>query len=212
MKYSSPLCPGSCLHNTLSPSSWAECFSSETRSRPWQLQRMGAGWMSAALQPLNVAEPWPGTLPLHIPLLLHSPPTAASTLAKKLAPDFLSPCNHCPLTNQSFCMPHDPEVSWLLFGSLPVYIHQELGQPGTILWQKRVYIGKGDLTAIEPKVWGVVCNRCTKKWFCVVIVLHAIAKRQLLYSMHNKDSRDWLSLKPLLWLYFFFPFTVPKCS
>lgn len=53
--------------------------------------------MNATLQPLNVAEPWPGTLPLHIPPLLLRPPTAASTLAKKLVPDFLSPCHHSPI-------------------------------------------------------------------------------------------------------------------
>jgi len=110
MKYLSPLCSGSCLHTTLSPSPQAECFSAETLSQQWQLQRTGAGWMSATLQPLHVTEPWPGTFPLHVTPLPCSPPTAASVMAKRLVPDFLSPCHHSPLINHSFCVAHDPEM------------------------------------------------------------------------------------------------------
>lgn len=82
-------------------------------------------------------------------------------------------------------------MSWLLFGSLPIGVHQEQGHPGTILWQKRVHIGKGDLRVVECKVRGTcVTDAQRKKWLYVVFVLYAIVKQQLLYSMQNKDSRD----------------------
>lgn len=75
------------------------------------------------------------------------------------------------------------QKSQLLFVSLSSPIYRELGHPGFILWLRQ-----RDLKSC----WvGAVClaDVQRKKRLYVVIVLYAIAKHQLLYSMQNKDSR-----------------------
>lgn len=115
-------------------------------------------------------------------------------LAENLAADF-----HLVIPPHQQTIPfvwHMIQKSQLLFASLPIPIYKSWGTRGL-----PCDFGKGDLKSC--RVWGVcLADVQRKKRLHVVIVLPAIAKHQLLYSMQNKDSR--LSLKPLLWLYFFF--------
>lgn len=120
------------------------------------------------------------------PFSSRSPVTSQPThccfnLAKNLAPDFPLVIPPHPQTI-SFVW-HMIQKSQLLFVSLPIPIYQELGHPGSILWLRQRGLK-------SCWVWSVcLADVQRKKRLYVVIVLHATAKHQLLYSMQNKGSR-----------------------
>lgn len=160
--------------------------------------------VTVTLQPLSATEPWPGTV-------LSTSPCDFTAHPLLLQPGW-ELGSRLPLSLSSFPINKPFRLYGMWSRSLgcslclfPSTFTKSWGTQGL-----SCDLGKGDLT--RCRLWGVcLADVQRKKRLCVVIVLHAIAKHQLLCNMQNKDSRDWLSLKPLLWLYFF-PSTMPKCS
>lgn len=122
------------------PSPPIVCFSTEAPSQQQQLQRVGAGWVSAtSIQPPFASlSAGPATLPLPTPRCL-----AASYCCFKLAPDFSPSCHHSPLTNPPFLMPHGTEMSWCSLDLFPSTLTWSRGTQELSYARRRRYVGKG---------------------------------------------------------------------